>query len=178
MGRQLCKNNTHTVSRSFLFKINLWIFMKILILNCLLHTCFFQFISHWLRHILLKEQNLGHTTERAEKDRCPGDMVLATDAVNSIDKEKNQSILEEIEVDRWLSSKIFIRILRYFITRANTLELFVVQGKLNWKSSKGRSPTWWFNLIRTPPHRICRLHKIGERPWGMVQSGSRSCGES
>ena len=53
-----------------------------------------------------------------------------------------RSVLDEIGVERKLSSKMFARILKYFghIRRANMLEFVMVQGKVNRKKEQKKAP--------------------------------------
>ena len=59
-------------------------------------------------------------------------------------KRLNQSVLDDIGVERRLSSEVYVRILKYFgrVTLTNTLESIMVQGKVDGKKSRGRSPTY------------------------------------
>ncbi|CAH2217152.1 jg1490 [Pararge aegeria aegeria] len=63
----------------------------------------------------------------------------------------NVSILEELKVKERLSSTVQIRILKFFghITRdKHSMERLVVQGKVEGKRSRGRSPTRWTDIIK------------------------------
>ncbi|CAH2235308.1 jg5878 [Pararge aegeria aegeria] len=67
----------------------------------------------------------------------------------------NVSILEELKVKERLSSTVQIRILKFFghITRnKHSMELLVVQGKVEGKRSRGRSPTRWTDIIKANLH--------------------------
>ncbi|CAH2242693.1 jg7590 [Pararge aegeria aegeria] len=63
----------------------------------------------------------------------------------------NVLILEELKVKERLSSTVQIRILKFFghITRnKHSMERLVVQGKVEGKRSRGRSPTRWTDIIK------------------------------
>ncbi len=97
-------------------------------------------------------------------------------------KRTNQSILSEIGEERRLSSEVYARILKYFghVTRANTLESIVVQGKVDGKRSRGRSPTRWSDLIRTLTDRTfvecTRLARDRDRWRNLVYAVTESRG--
>ncbi|RVE41762.1 hypothetical protein evm_013591 [Chilo suppressalis] len=64
----------------------------------------------------------------------------------------NVSILKELQIKKRLSSTVQIRILKFFghITRnEESMERLVVQGKVEGKRSRGRSPTRWTDLIKS-----------------------------
>ncbi|CAH2211480.1 jg22989 [Pararge aegeria aegeria] len=63
----------------------------------------------------------------------------------------NVSIVEVLKVKERLSSTVQIRILNFFghITRNDhSMERIVVQGKLEGKRSRGRSPTCWTDITK------------------------------
>ena len=67
----------------------------------------------------------------------------------------NASILKELNIKERLSSSVQIRILKFFghITRnEDSMERLVVQGKVEGKRSRGRSPTRWTDLIKSVTH--------------------------
>lgn len=67
----------------------------------------------------------------------------------------NISILKELNIKERLSSIVQIRILKFFghITRnEDSMERLVVQGKVEGKRARGRSPTRWTDLIRSLTH--------------------------
>ncbi|KAI8437457.1 hypothetical protein MSG28_011780 [Choristoneura fumiferana] len=67
----------------------------------------------------------------------------------------NVSILKELNIQERLSSTVQIRILKFFghITRnEDSMERLVVQGKVEGKRSRGRSPTRWTDLIKSVTH--------------------------
>lgn len=64
----------------------------------------------------------------------------------------NVSILKELNITERLSSTVQIRILKFFghITRnEDSMERLVVQGKVEGKRSRGRSPTRWTDTIKS-----------------------------
>ncbi len=64
----------------------------------------------------------------------------------------NISILKELNIKERLSSTVQIRILRFFghVTRKeDSMERLVVQGQMEGKRSRGRSPTRWSDLIKS-----------------------------
>ncbi|KAJ8709300.1 hypothetical protein PYW07_001902 [Mythimna separata] len=72
----------------------------------------------------------------------------------------NISILKELNVKERLSSAVQIRILKFFghITRnEDSMERLVVQGKVEGKRSRGRSPTRWIDLIKSVTH--CSIYQ-------------------
>ena len=91
-------------------------------------------------------------------------------------KRANQSVLDEIGVECRLSSEVYARILKCFghVTRANTLESIMVQGKVDGKRSRGGSPTRWSNLIPTFMNRTfmecTKLARDRDRSCNLVYS--------
>lgn len=66
-------------------------------------------------------------------------------------KRTNLSVLEELGIKKRLYPTIQERILRYFghiARRADDMELLVVEGKVEGRRPRGRSPTRWTDLIR------------------------------
>ena len=64
-------------------------------------------------------------------------------------RRTNASVLNEIKPTQRLSSVTYSRILKLFghISRHDTMERLVVQGKPEGKRERGRSPTRWTELI-------------------------------
>ncbi|KAI8429179.1 hypothetical protein MSG28_007716 [Choristoneura fumiferana] len=87
----------------------------------------------------------------------------------------NLSILEELQVKERLSSIVRSRILRYFghVTRRgeHSIERLVVQGRVNGKRSRGRSPMRWTDQIKAltnTPLNTCAREATARENWRRI----------
>ncbi|CAH2226637.1 jg616 [Pararge aegeria aegeria] len=87
------------------------------------------------------------------KNRCPRDVVLETPFKDPLDWIRtNNSILKELNIKERLSSTVQLRIFKFFghISRnEGSIERSVVQGQVEGKRARGRSPTRWIDTVKS-----------------------------
>lgn len=71
--------------------------------------------------------------------------------ISHIEHWTNLSFLRQLKATTTLSTKINQTYLRYFghiWIKENELEKLIIEGKINGKGTKGRSPTYWVGQIK------------------------------
>ncbi|KAA5588615.1 hypothetical protein F3G61_31460 [Pseudomonas aeruginosa] len=95
---------------------------------------------------------MDDSNNRAEKNRCVRDVVLAMNAPHTVDRQENKQICSrELRIETRLSTICYQKVLGYFghIARRppENLERLIVVGKVEGKRPAGRPPNRWSDQI-------------------------------